>query len=141
MRILQCIFCKKPFQSYGSKICPGCLQQMDECFIKVRDYLDEHPYADMDTVAKETEVSSKIILHLLKEGRLIIGNDETGNPILTCESCKKPVSTGRLCEPCKGKISKVMGETVGGGASKPLAPKKASEKNIKDRKGVAKIDS
>ena len=137
MRILQCAFCKKPFQSYGSKTCPNCLQQMDECFIKVRDYLEEHPYADVDTVEKDTEVPSKMILHLLKEGRLIIGDDEKGNPLLTCESCKRPVSTGRLCEPCRGSLSRAMGEKIG---HKPSEPKKAQPKKDSDNiKGVAKI--
>ena len=137
MRIQKCNFCKRPFQSYGSKACSECLQLMDECFIKVRDYLDEHPYADMDTVSEETEVPSKMILHLLKEGRLIIGDDESGNTILTCESCKKPVSTGRLCEPCKGKLTKAMGETI---VSKSPAPKKDTEKSFKEAMGVAKIE-
>ena len=136
MRILQCIFCKKPFQSYGSKICPTCLEKMDESFIKVREYLEEHPYADIDTVSQETGVSGKMIMYLLKEGRLIIGDDEKGNPILKCESCKRPVSTGRLCEPCRDNLSRKIGGKVGSKSS----PKKAPPSNDENIKGVAKID-
>ena len=138
MEIIQCIYCRKPFQSYGSNLCTTCMELTDECFIKVRDYLDECPNADMYTVSYETEVSVKMITFLLKEGRLLISAENTGNISLFCESCKRPIRTGRLCDACREGISKTMQEKVG---SATVAPKKDTEAEKAEKyKGVAKID-
>ena len=139
MKITQCVYCKMPFQSYGSDTCLTCLSHMDECFIKVRDFLDEYPNADMYTVSEVTEVSVKMIMHLLKEERLLISDENVGNILLICESCKRPIKTGRLCESCRESLVKTMREKVG---SAPVAPtKKVPKTDSVDRtKGVAKID-
>ena len=139
MKITQCLYCKRPFQSYGSKLCLDCVALTDECFIKVRDFLDEYPNADMYTVAEATEVSVKMIMFLLKEGRLLISDDNQGNILLNCESCKRPISTGRLCEQCRGELAKTFQEKIG---SATVAPAKKATKTdkVKRIKGVAKID-
>ena len=133
MNVRQCSFCKKPFQSYGSKACLTCLTEMDEAFKKVRDFLDVRPNSDAETVSQATDVPVKMILHLLKEGRLRLDEDKSGNAILVCESCKRPIRTGRLCEPCRGSLSKTMQDKIG---KAPLA----SPKKITDIKGVAKLE-
>lgn len=104
MDIIQCTFCKKPFQSIGRRICPACLEKTDKDFITVRDYIYDHKHANLDTVAEETGVSKQIIMHLLKEGRLILDSPDGGG-ILTCESCRKPINTGKLCKECAEKVS------------------------------------
>ena len=143
MEITQCIYCRKPFQSYGSKLCLTCVALTDECFVKIRDFLDEYPNADMYTVSEATEVPVKMILHLLKEGRLLIGADNTGNILLTCESCKRPINTGRLCEQCRKEIVKSFQEKIGSASVAP--PKKSlkardKDKNAEKTEGLAKID-
>ena len=127
--ISQCIICKKPFQIVSSKVCPNCLEEMDGHFIKVRDYLDEHPHAGVEKVAKETEVPKSVIMFLIKEGRLIIGTGKGGT--LICEVCKKPIPEGKICDTCKGNLASMIDKTA---PSKP-EPKK-DEPNIK---GSAKI--
>jgi len=136
MNIVQCTFCKKPFASLGGRICPACLEQIDKDFITVRDYIYEHKHSNIDLIAKETEVKKPVIIHLLKEGRLIIDSpDGEGGGILTCEMCKKSISTGRLCKDCMGKVASSMDKNTQ--ANKKPEPK-APEKNLK---GSAKIGS
>ena len=139
MEITQCLYCRKPFQSYGSKLCMPCVALTDDCFVKIRDFLDEYPNADMYTVSEATEIHVKMIVFLLKEGRLLISDDNTGNISLTCESCKRPIKTGRLCEECRGEIAKTFQEKVG---SATVAPTKKAPKTeeVEKTKGVAKID-
>jgi len=134
MNIVQCQFCKKPFTSIGGRICPACNEQIDRDFITVRDYIYETKHANIDKIAKETEVSKQIIMHLLKEGRLIIDSPD-GDGLLVCEMCKKPINTGRLCKDCIGKVSNSMDKNVTD--NKKPEPKK-EEPNIK---GSAKIGS
>jgi len=113
MNIIQCYFCKKPFQSYGGRICGNCLEKIDKDFITVRDYIYENKHADMDKVSEETGVPKQIILHLLKEGRLIVDDpDGTGGGLLMCEVCRKPISTGRMCKDCKGKVATTMQKNI-----------------------------
>ncbi|MCL2248404.1 MAG: hypothetical protein FWC13_03975 [Oscillospiraceae bacterium] len=135
MNIIQCQFCKKPFASLRGKVCPACLTQIDQDFIKVRDYIYDHKQTNIDVVAEETEVSKQIILYLLKEGRLIIDSpDGDGGGILQCEMCKKSISTGRLCKGCTGKVATSLDKNVSGGNT---AQKSASAQQ--DLKASAKI--
>jgi len=133
MNIIQCQFCKKPFASLGGRICPECLQQIDKDFITVRDYIYENKHANIDKISEETEVKKAVIIHLLKEGRLIIDGPDGGGGVLSCEMCKKPINTGRLCKECMGSVASSMDKSVS--ASKKPAPVK-EEPNIK---GSAKI--
>jgi hypothetical protein len=126
--------CKKPFQSFGGKICGSCLERIDRDFIKVRDYIYDNKHANIDTVAEETEVPKNIILHLLKEGRLVI-DDPGGGGVLFCEACKKPINTGRLCKECSDKVSsKIQGSIA---AKKP---QDQGNKGPQNTRGTAKIN-
>jgi len=132
MNIVQCTFCKKPFTSLGGRVCPACLEQIDKDFITVRDYIYEHKHSNIDRISEETEVKKPIIMHLLKEGRLIIDSPD-GDGMLTCEMCKKSINTGRLCKECTGKVAFSMDKNVTAN-KKPEA--KPVEQNLK---GSAKI--
>jgi len=132
MNIVSCTLCKKPFASLGGRICPACLEQIDKDFITVRDYIYEHKHSNIDLISKETEVSKQVIMHLLKEGRLIIDSPD-GDGLLVCEMCKKPINTGRLCKECTGKVANSMDKNVDA-HKKPEV--KAPEQNLK---GSAKI--
>lgn len=132
MNIIQCTFCKKPFQSLGGRICPACHEQIDKDFIKVRDYIYENKNAHLDKVSEETEVSKQIIMHLLREGRLILDNPESSG-VLNCEVCKKPISTGRMCRECKEKFAVKMQSSVD--SKKPPG----SDRTPPGGRGTAKI--
>jgi len=132
MNIVQCTFCKKPFTSLGGRICPACNEKIDKDFITVRDYIYDNRHSNIDKIAEETEVSKQIIIHLLKEGRLIIDSPD-GDGLLLCEMCKKPINTGRLCKDCTGKVASSMDKNV---ASNKKPEQKAPEQSIK---GSAKI--
>ena len=82
------------------------------------------------------EVDKKIIMYLIKEGRLIIDSpDGEGGGLLHCESCKKPVKTGRLCGTCAEKISSKMNR--GMSDDKPAA-QRDSGPSIKGSAKIAK---
>jgi predicted amidophosphoribosyltransferase len=119
--------------SIGGKICPECLEKIDKDFITVRDYIYENKHSNIDIISKETEVSKQVIIHLLKEGRLIIDGPDGGGGFLVCEMCKKPINTGRMCKDCTGKVASSMDRNV---ASNKKPVQKEPEKNLK---GSAKI--
>jgi len=136
MNIIQCNFCKKPFQSFGGRICGNCLEKIDKDFIVVRDYIYENKHADMDTVSEETGVAKQTILFLLKEGRLIIDDPENSGGLLLCEICRKPIKTGRMCKDCKEKVASTMQKSIQ--TRKPPEYKKGDSVNLKS---TAKVQS
>lgn len=100
-KIIECKNCKKLFQTFGSNICPVCVEEMEKNFEKVKDYLYNNPGANVVDITKATEVQEKTVLYYLKEGRLSIDGVESG---LTCEKCKKPISSGRYCKECQTEL-------------------------------------
>ena len=140
MQVRQCDFCRMPYQSAGNKLCNDCLKKLDEDFILIREYLYEHDNAGIEEVSEETGVSRKTIMHLLKEERLTVGDKGgDGGGILKCESCRKPINTGRMCASCKKEVLSAMQESVG--AVAPIKRPKQSERNAEEDniKGVAKL--
>ena len=134
MNIIQCMYCKKPFTSLGGRICPACNEQIDRDFITVRDYIYDHKHSNIDKISEETEVKKNIIIHLLKEGRLVIDSPD-GAGLLICEMCKKPINTGRLCKECTGSVASSMDRNV---SAHKKSDSSHGERNLK---GSAKIDT
>ena len=105
MQLAKCKMCKRPFQSYGNPFCPSCMQELDEQYKPVRDYLYDHPNASIEKVVEDTGVAERIILYYLKEGRLRMAN---ASGLLRCEQCGAAIESGRLCDKCKGKLDSRM---------------------------------
>ncbi len=114
--VKQCSKCKKLFQSFGSSVCPECVEEMDRYFETVKNHLFDHPYANVTDIAKETGIAEKIILGFLREGRLSLNCAE--GDMLECEKCGAPISHGRFCAICQCKLQGLLG-----GACKPDSPK------------------
>ena len=137
MEFRQCDFCRSPYQSFGNKICSDCLLKLDEDFILIREYLYEHDRAGIEEVSEATGVSRKSIFYLLKEERLIVGDEDgKSRSILQCESCRKPINTGRMCASCKKEVLSAIQESVTT-VRRPKQRKEVTEE--KSIKGVAKL--
>ena len=98
MDIRQCSRCRSLFQYRGNHRCPECVRQVDELFIKVRNYIYEHPVAIMAQIIEATGADEADINTWLREGRLIL--DKSSTPLIYCEICNKPIVTGRYCDDC-----------------------------------------
>lgn len=98
MELRNCPNCGKLFVYVTKNLCPACAKKDEENFRNVKDYLYDNPGATIDEVSEETGVDTKKILEYLKEGRLILKQNNAS--ILSCESCGKPILTGRFCKNC-----------------------------------------
>ena len=137
MEVKQCAFCRVPYQSMGGRLCSECLIKLDEDFVKIRDYLYDHDGAGIEEVSEATGVTRKVIFYLLKEERLIVG-DENGNAnnLLTCESCKRPINTGRMCASCKKEVLSAIQENVSAVRRPRKITRDVEEESLR---GVAKL--
>ncbi len=92
-------------------MCPDCAKKEEDDFEKVRDYLYKNPGATIEEVSEQTEVDTKKVLEFLKEGRLMLKNE---NPnLLRCEICDSPILTGKYCEKCSRDMKKQLNNAKG----------------------------
>ncbi|MEA5058890.1 MAG: MerR family transcriptional regulator [Clostridia bacterium] len=105
MQLMKCKWCGRPFQSIGVGFCPKCLQELDDQYKPVRDYLYDNPNATIDEVVEATGVSQRVILYYLRDGRLQMVNS---SGLLRCEQCGAPINSGRFCEKCTNKVEQRM---------------------------------
>lgn len=104
MQLAKCKWCGKPFQSFGLSFCPKCIQELDEQYRPVRDYLYDNPNATIEEVEEATGVSKRIVLYYLRDGRLQMTNS---SGLLRCEQCGEPINSGRLCDKCASRIEQI----------------------------------
>lgn len=116
MDIRNCSRCGKVYRYDGFKICPNCRREDEADFEKVKEYIDEHPGANIKEVSDATEIDSRKIIEFLRAGRLEIMDEN--NLILSCERCGKPIKTGRFCDKCAFEIQKELK----GAITKKIAP-------------------
>jgi hypothetical protein len=106
LEIKNCRRCGKVYIFNGSTICKDCMIGMDQYLDKIRDYLLRNPDSDIDTISNDTGIDTKIILQLLRDGRL----QYKGRSRLTCRTCGETIDTGYYCEKCQQVLSyKIQG--------------------------------
>lgn len=126
MDIRQCRRCRKLFDYRGNPNCPACVQQMDQMFVMVRNFLYDNPHADMEAICEASGAEENDVLAWLREGRLIVDSDMT--PLLTCVNCRKPIQSGQYCDACAHQMRAQLEQ----GARQISAPKPESgEKSAK----------
>jgi ribosomal protein L32 len=82
------------------------MQALEEKFQQVKDYLRENPNASVEQTATDNDVTTKQIKQWVKEERLILSAATDSGVV--CETCGKPIRSGRLCEKCKAALQSDM---------------------------------
>lgn len=116
MAIANCKRCGRIFNRVRRDICASCIEQEDQLFLVVRDYLRANPDAFMDEVIKETGVAMEMLIEMIKDGRIILADNPNIN--YPCERCGRPTQRGRLCVACAKDMVNSLSE-----ASKSLREK------------------
>ncbi len=105
MKIKNCKKCNRIFADDNFDLCPICRDVDMEEFRIVKDFLYDHPGADIQTVSQETGIDTKKIIRFLRDGKLEI-RDDSPNLLLDCERCGMPISTGRFCKKCVAEMER-----------------------------------
>ncbi len=103
MDVRNCKLCGNLFNYQGSPICPSCNKKMEERFSIVKEYIRENPNVPMSKVSEDTEVPIQQLKKWVRQERLQF-TKESGVKI-DCESCGKPILTGRYCNECKSRMT------------------------------------
>jgi flagellar operon protein (TIGR03826 family) len=114
-----CSKCGRLFGYTGNPLCSFCLEEEEDEYVIVRDYLYDNPGSSAAEVSEATGVDTEKIMRFLREERLQISS-ENQNMLLECESCGKPIVTGRFCHKCKDNLKNALRKEFG--LDKPAAP-------------------
>jgi len=126
LNMSNCPRCGRLFVRKFHRICQHCINEIEQQYETVRNYLKEHPGATITEVSEETGVSVQQITKFIREGRLSI--KDSPNMSYPCESCGALIREGNLCGTCRQKLTKkinLVQESIIEGLRKP-APKPAS---------------
>jgi len=80
-------------------ICSTCAEEKEKEYLRVREFVKDHPKVSIEVVAEATGVTEAHVRQFLREG-LIEAADLDGSPI-TCQRCSKPISRGVYCPICQ----------------------------------------
>jgi predicted amidophosphoribosyltransferase len=104
LRVMKCPRCGNIFTKDRHPICPACWRKEQEDLDKVRRHLDENPGATALEVSAGTGVPEPTVIRFIKEGHLIVAQ---GHGVrYPCETCGKPIATGRFCPDCGERLTK-----------------------------------
>lgn len=100
MEIRNCKKCGRIFNHVvGACLCPRCKDDMEKKFAEVKEYIYDHPGVGVAEVSEAMEVSVNQIRQWVREERLQFAEGSVTD--ITCESCGKPILSGRFCKQCK----------------------------------------
>src|SRR5947209_944677 len=109
MAIANCARCARMYQKApGIKLCPICIREEEAAFQTVRDYLYDHPGADIVTVSADTGVDQAVIVRFIKAGRLSTLEEVTNNLSIDCKRCGRKIGAGTYCGPCIEAMSSAL---------------------------------
>ncbi len=134
MDIRQCRRCRKLFQYIGNPQCPACVQELDNIFNKVRNYLYDNPRASIEQICDDCGAEESNILGWLREGRLILNDHSAG--ILPCEGCGASIASGRYCDACAKRVKSDLQSTAQSMAPGSQNPNRPREDNTNPRMRV-----
>ncbi|SMC39760.1 flagellar protein [Sporomusa malonica] len=99
MGLDNCPECGKLYVENAARLCPECYRRQEDDAEKVMEYLRDASKATLEEIHHATGVKHKIILRLLRSGR-IVGSSLS----YPCDSCGTPIVEGRLCDKCSRNI-------------------------------------
>lgn len=85
--------------------CDDCYQKQEDDFLKVAEYLRDHPGIIIQELSEETQVSILQIRQFILEGRILVGNFP--NLSYPCENCGTMIRTGKTCDICNDTLQQL----------------------------------
>lgn len=111
MEVRNCKQCGRLYNYIGGSyknLCPDCINKIEDKFIEVKDYIEEHKRATMPEIARECNVKLEQIERWIREERLFFSED---SPIgIECEKCGVTIKSGRFCNACKNRMSNILSD-------------------------------
>lgn len=115
----------------GQVICPACRDKLEKKFQEVKEYVRENKGVGIQEVAEACDVDAGQIRQWLREDRLELAADSA--MYLTCESCGKPIRSGRFCEKCTLNMTRDLQDALKSGKPAEKKPVRNQDERAKMR--------
>ncbi len=131
MNVRNCRKCGRIFNYVvGPILCPHCAEEQEKVFRIVKEYVIEHPGADIAEVSGECNVEPSQIRQWIREERLQFADD---SPIrIACEGCGEMIRSGRYCDKCKVAMTNGFRDAMGVNKQPAVSARKPS-RNISEQ--------
>lgn len=105
MDVRNCRGCGKLFNyvSGMGQLCEACEKQLEEKFLKAKEFIRENKGATISQVAEAAEVTPKQVEKWVREERLTFAEGSAVG--IECEKCGAMIRSGRFCPACKGSMT------------------------------------
>ncbi len=131
MEVQTCSRCRKFFNYIGGeRICPACKEELEKEFQKVKEYIRDNKGATVIQVAKDCEVSEKMIREWVRQERLEMSSTDGE---FVCEKCGASITSGRFCAKCKNDMVDSLSSAIKKDAPKVEPAKKPGHDGNKMR--------
>ncbi len=114
MALTNCSNCNKVFPGEKGDFCPDCAVAENQVFDAVKVYLAKNPGIGAAEVAEATGQDIKVILRLLRAGRLTVKQPDVE---LVCKDCGNLIKSGVYCQRCGADKSSVSGVPIKDGTN------------------------
>lgn len=120
MSIANCARCERVFKKlFDRKICPACIQEEEDAYRRVVDFLDLHPGSNLGEIAGGAEVEEAQILRFIREGRLTLLDKLGEGARVACKRCDAPIASGSYCPTCYAEVGDALRDSARGLADAP----------------------
>lgn len=110
MSLMNCKRCGKLIPKVPTGLCTQCVNEEQDEYRLVRDYVRKHPEARVMQVSRETGVSVARIYELVRQGKLVALSPESDLAV-ECVICGKRIVTGQVCKQCQREMQEEYGYT------------------------------
>ena len=97
MALINCQNCGTVFVGDSGLLCPKCSAEDEKSFNQLKKYLAENPDVSAEKAAEAVGVDIKVILRLLRNGRLEVKRPKGE---ASCLGCGISISSGFYCPQC-----------------------------------------
>ena len=108
--ISNCVNCGQMFMKTRDNICPACIEEKEEVFRQVKQYLRENKSATLVQVIQDLQIEMELVVEMVEEGRLYFA--ENPNFGIECVCCGKPTSAGRYCPSCQSEVARKFADAT-----------------------------
>lgn len=109
-KLRNCPSCGRLFLQTGNqRVCRDCYEKQLEEEERILSYVRDHPKTSIQKVCEALDVREITVMRMVRAGKFMPITKDFSYP---CESCGKPILTGRLCADCKKKIQKGIEEVA-----------------------------
>lgn len=108
-QLKNCPKCGRLYTYVNRFLCPACIEEEEQEFEQIKEYIYSHPGANTIEVAAATDIDEDKIVKFIRQGRL----QSEGLAIaaqLTCDVCGVEIESGNLCPDCADKMRREFEE-------------------------------